>query len=218
MTTEVVLWALPLLLVSRWPHPLAAFLAVALLGLGNPLVDVNVDTSSSGSLLTRCWTVFGALESCLISTMALGAVLMPILVSWLGPAHRGLAVVGLGVTVVALVGLPRMRSLDVRLSCPEGIDVLQSIPMFAPLAPSVLETLARRLTPVRVPSGEVFIREGETSDRFYVIASGLAEVTHGSTVLRREGVLRGDRPAPRRAAHGNDHRGRRHRAAGPRAR
>lgn len=130
--------------------------------------------------------MFGALESCLISTMALGAVLMPILVSRLG-LRTGLAVVGLGVTVVALVGLPRMRSLDVRLSCPEGIDVLQSIPMFAPLAPSVLETLARRLTPVRVPSGEVFIREGETSDRFYVIASGLAEVTHGSTVLRHEG-------------------------------
>ena len=187
MTSGVVLWALPLLLVSLWPHPLAAFLAVALLGLGNPLVDVNMDTIfqriAPDEVLGR---VFGALETCLISTMALGAVLMPILVSWLG-LRAGLAVVGVGVTVVALSGLPRMRSLDARLSRPAGIDVLRSIPMFAPLSPSVLETLARRLTPVRVPSGEVFIREGEASDRFYVIASGLVEVTQNLSVLRREG-------------------------------
>ncbi len=187
MTTGVVLWALPLLLVSLWPHPVAAFLAVALLGLGNPLVDVNMDTIFQrvvpDEVLGR---VFGALETCVISTMALGAVLMPILVSWLG-LRSGLAVVGVGVTAVALAGLPRMRSLDARLSRPAGLDALLSIPMFVPLSPSVLETLARRLTLVRVASGAVFIREGEASDRFYVIASGLVEVTHDSTVLRHEG-------------------------------
>ena len=61
--------------------------------------------------------VFGALETCLITTMALGAALMPILVSWLG-LRAGLAVVGIGVTLVALAGLPRMRSLDGRLRRP----------------------------------------------------------------------------------------------------
>jgi CRP-like cAMP-binding protein len=51
----------------------------------------------------------------------------------------------------------------------------------------VLESLARRLTPLTVAPGQVFIREGEPSDRFYVISSGLVEVTQGTTTLRREG-------------------------------
>ena len=187
MTTGVILWSLPLLLVSIWPHPVTAFLAVALLGLGNPLVDVNMDTIlqriAPDEVLGR---VFGALETCLISTMALGAILMPILNAWVG-LRASLAVLGLGVSAVAVAGLPRMRSLDNRLSRPAGVEVLQGIAMFAPLAPSLLETLARRLDPVTVAPGEVFIREGDPSDRFYVIASGLVEVTQGSVVLRHEG-------------------------------
>ena len=59
--------------------------------------------------------------------------------------------------------------------------------MFAPLSPSVLETLARRLDPVSVPAGVVFVREGEASDRFFVIVSGQVEVTHDLAVLRHEG-------------------------------
>jgi len=85
MTVGVILWSLPLLLVSIWPHPASAFVAVALLGLGNPLVDVNMDTIlqriAPDEVLGR---VFGALETCLIATMALGAVLMPVLNAWLG--------------------------------------------------------------------------------------------------------------------------------------
>jgi hypothetical protein len=187
MTTGVVLWALPLLLVSLWPHPVAAVVAVMLLGLGNPLVDVNMDTIlqrvAPDEVLGR---VFGALETCLIATMALGAVLMPLLNSWLG-LRGALAVLGLGVSAVALAGLPRMRGLDARLRRPAGIDALEAIAMFAPLAPSVVETLARRLSTVTVSAGDVFIREGEASDRFYIIASGTVEVTQAGRVLRREG-------------------------------
>ena len=187
MNIGVALWALPLVLVSIWPHPAAAFLAVALLGLGNPLVDVNLDTIfqriAPDEVLGR---VFGALETCLITTMALGAALMPVLAGWLG-LRSALAVLGIAVSLVALAGLPRMRGLDARLTRPEGLDLLESIPMFAPLSPSVLETLARRLDPVSVPAGVVFVREGEASDRFFVIVSGQVEVTHDLAVLRHEG-------------------------------
>ena len=115
-----------------------------------------------------------------------GASLRSVLVGWLG-LRSALAVLGIAVTLVALAGLPRMRGLDARLTRPEGLDLLLSIPMFAPLSPSVLETLARRLVPVSVPAGEVFVREGEASDRFFVIVSGQVEVTHDLAVLRHEG-------------------------------
>ena len=127
MTTGVVLWALPLLLVSLWPHPVTAFVAVALLGLGNPLVDVNMDTIfqriAPDEVLGR---VFGALETCLITTMALGAALMPILVSWLG-LRAGLAVVGIGVTAggagrAAADAQPRRPVASPGRSRPAGVD------------------------------------------------------------------------------------------------
>jgi MFS family permease len=188
MTYGVMLWSLPLLLVTIWPHPAAAFAAVILLGFGNPLVDVNMETIiqriTPDEVMGR---VFGALEACLIGTMALGAAAMPALVHWWG-LRAALAVVGLGVALLALVGLPRMRSLDQRLGRPEGLDLLEAIPMFAPLTPGVVESLARSLVRVSVPAGEVVVREGTDADRFYVIESGLVEVTQQGAVLRREGA------------------------------
>jgi MFS family permease len=188
MTYGVMLWSLPLLLVTIWPHPAAAFAAVILLGFGNPLVDVNMETIiqriTPDEVMGR---VFGALEACLIGTMALGAAVMPALVHWWG-LRAALAVVGLGVALLALVGLPRMRSLDQRLGRPEGLDLLEAIPMFAPLTPGVVESLARSLVRVSVPAGEVVVREGTDADRFYVIESGLVEVTQQGAVLRREGA------------------------------
>jgi MFS family permease len=188
MTYGVMLWSLPLLLVTIWPHPAAAFAAVILLGFGNPLVDVNMETIiqriTPDEVMGR---VFGALEACLIGTMALGAAVMPALVHWWG-LRAARAVVGLGVALLALVGLPRMRSLDQRLGRPEGLDLLEAIPMFAPLTPGVVESLARSLVRVSVPAGEVVVREGTDADRFYVIESGLVEVTQQGAVLRREGA------------------------------
>jgi MFS family permease len=188
LTAGVVLWSLPLLLISVWPSPATVFAAVTLLGLANPLVDVNMDTIiqriTPDAVLGR---VFGALETCLIATMALGAVAMPVLLHWIG-LRAALAVIGVAVAALALIGLPRMRSLDRRLSRPEGLELLEAIPMFAPLTPAVVEALARSLVHVPVAAGEVVLNEGEESDRFYIIESGLVEVTQAGHVLRREGA------------------------------
>jgi len=80
-----------------------------------------------------------------------------------------------------------MRRLDARLGAPESLPLLQALEMFAPLPLAIMDSLARSLTPVRVKAGEVVLLEGEESDRFYVIESGLVEVTKDGAVLRREG-------------------------------
>ena len=187
MTTGVVLWAAPLVLVAAWPSPATVFVAVALLGLANPLVDVNMDTIvqriTPDAVMGR---VFGAVEACVISTMALGAFLMPLLLH-LWNFRTALVVVGLGVTALALPFLPRMRRLDAKLSAPVGLGLLQGVPMFMPLTPSTVDGLARKLIRVPVPAGGVVLREGEDSDRFFVIESGLVEVTQERVVLRQEG-------------------------------
>jgi MFS family permease len=187
LTVGVVLWAAPLLLVTAWASPVTVFLAVALLGLANPLVDVNLDTIvqriTPDAVMGR---VFGAMEACVITTMALGSFLMPVLLS-VTSLRTSLAVIGLGVTALALPFLPRMRRLDARLTAPAGLDLLAAIPMFAPLAPATVDGLARRLVPVPVPAGGLVVAEGDESDRFFVIESGLVEVTRDGVVLRSEG-------------------------------
>lgn len=187
MTLGVVLWSLPLVLIGIWPSVPMAFLAVALLGLANPLVDVNMDTIiqriTPDAVLGR---VFGALEACLIATMALGAALMPLLLHWLD-LRWAVTVLGAAVAAVAVSGLPRIRQLDVRLGRPDGLLLLERIPMFAPLTPATVESLARALVPVEIGAGEAVLHEGSESDRFYVIESGLVEVTRAGEVLRREG-------------------------------
>lgn len=187
MTVGVVLWAAPLVLIAVWPSPVTVFAAVALLGLANPLVDVNLDTIvqrvAPDAVLGR---VFGALEACVITTMALGAALMPVMLN-LWSLQVALAVIGVGVTALSLPFMPRMRRLDARLTAPAGLDLLTAIPMFVPLTPATVEGLARKLVRVPVPASGVVVAEGEESDRFFIIESGMVEVTHDGAVLRQEG-------------------------------
>lgn len=186
MVLGVVLWSAPLLLVTLWPTPLACFVAVALIGLANPLVDVNVDTIfqrlTPDDMLGR---VFGAMESCLIATAALGALVMPWLLDATG-LRTSLAVIAVPVAILAIAGLPAMMRLDSRLAAPAGLDLLHGIDLFTPLDPATTDQLARALEEARYPAGGVLVREGEASDRFFVIESGRVEVTQGDRVLRTE--------------------------------
>jgi predicted MFS family arabinose efflux permease len=186
LTTGVLLWSLPLLLVTIWPSPVAAFAVMLFLGFANPLVDVNVFTViqrlTPDAVLGR---VFGAFETCLIATMALGSAITPLMLHWWG-LRPTMAVLGVAIGVVALVGLPRLRQMDRQLEAPAGLPLLQAISMFAPLSPVTLDTLARGLVRVPVAAGEVVVREGDESDRFYVIESGTVRVTAADGHLLRE--------------------------------
>jgi MFS family permease len=187
LTVGVLLWSLPLLVIVAWPSVATVFIAMALLGLGNPLVDVNfytvVQRVAPDRVLGR---VFGAMEGALIGTMALGAAVMPFLVD--GPGIRvALAIIALVVGAPTLLLLPAARGLDRRLRAPDELPLLQSLPIFAPLGPARLDALARQLVRVQVPAGSVVVTEGEGGDLFYVIESGRVAVTHGAQLIRHEG-------------------------------
>jgi hypothetical protein len=152
------------------------------------LVDVNVFTVlqrlTPDAVLGR---VFGAFETCLIGTMALGSAITPLMLHAWG-LRTTLGVLGVGIGVVAAAGYPRMRSMDRRLEAPAGLPLLQAIPMFGPLGPVTLDALARALDTVRFAAGDVVVREGDESDRFYIIESGTVRVTAGDGhLLRVEG-------------------------------
>src|SRR3954447_22419632 len=93
----VLFWALLLLLICVWPKAAPAFVAMFIIGAANPVVDVNASTIlqriAPDAVLGR---VFGALESALISAMALGALVMPLLLTTVGLLW------GLGILVAAI--------------------------------------------------------------------------------------------------------------------
>ncbi len=187
LAAGVILWSLPLVLITAFPAPVVCFVVMAFLGFGNPLVDVNMDTLfqrlAPDEVLGR---VFGALEACLIATMSLGALIMPFLITWLG-LRWALLAIAIPVVLVTVLVLPQLRHLDAKLAAPLSLPLLQGVDFFAPLPQAALESLASGATEIRFAAGDVLLAEGSDSDRFYILQSGLVEVTQQGRVLRREG-------------------------------
>jgi CRP-like cAMP-binding protein len=71
---------------------------------------------------------------------------------------------------------------------PASVTELQRIGLFGSLPGATLTTLAERMMREEVPAGRPVVTEGESTDRFYVLLSGLAGVSQ--TLRGARGVLR----------------------------
>jgi MFS family permease len=186
MTLGVLGWSVPLLLLAAVPSPVTTVLALALVGLMDPWVNLGLETIpqriAPDHAISR---VYAAVDSSLTGAVALGALVAPWLLSTLG-LRWALAAMGVAVTAYAVSTWPHMRRLDTRLAPPATLPLIRSLALFAPLPPATQESLARRLVEIDVPAGAVVVAEGEVSDRFYVIASGEVSVTQAGTALRTE--------------------------------
>lgn len=172
----VLLWGVPLLVVAAVPELAAALLAMALIGFGNSMVDINAFTILQR--LTRdevMGRVFGAVESLLIAGMAVGSLAMPLLINTVG-LRSGLAVIGSVTGGMALLALRRLRRIDLVALAPEGLELLRAVSILSPLPERTIERLARSSVVVEIPAGEVVFREGDHGDRFYVVETGAAEI------------------------------------------
>jgi MFS family permease len=183
----VIFWALPLLLAAAWPHMGAAFAAMFVIGFANPIVDVNASTIlqrlTPDEVMGR---VFGALETGLIAAMALGSVIMPILLHFVG-LRWSLAILGIAITLIVLPTLGRLRVLDHRLGDNSTLELLRQVPLFAPLEAKSLERIARQMGRLEVAQGQTVIGEGEAGDRFYVVESGRTTASHDGVPLSSQG-------------------------------
>jgi hypothetical protein len=178
----IALWGFALVLVGLWPEPALALLFLGLLGVGNTLVDVAGMTLTQRAVTEDVLArVFGALEGLLVGTLALGALLAPLLIEALG-IRTALVVTGALLPVFAAVALRRLRSIDRFASAPEReVALLRGVPIFAPLPAVTLEQLALTLEPVRLEAGETVFRQGEPGDRFYIVADGEVEISVDGT-------------------------------------
>ena len=184
----LVLWGAPLLALALWPNVAVAFVLIAVVGVGDTLVDVAALTllqrAVAHDVLAR---VFGALETLVVGAMGLGAMAAPLLVDAFG--ERGaLAATGAVLPLLGALLWRRVRAIDARAAAPDArLALLASVPMFAPLPRAVLEPLAERLVPLAVAGGDLVFREGDPGDRFYVVCEGEVDVAVDGRPVRTLG-------------------------------
>lgn len=181
-------WGAPLVLLggsSRWWLS-GALLAVV--GAGNALVDVTLFTLLQrlvpDAVLGR---VLGAAEMVFTVAMAVLSLTVPVLVHLVG-AEGALRCVGAFLVLLVVVGLPALRRLDAHVVVrSEEVALMQQVPMLRPLPVPAIEHLAHDAVPCVVPAGAWVFAQGDVGDRFFVIASGTAEVVQDGVVLRALG-------------------------------
>ena len=177
----------PLILVGALPRTWTALVVFALIGLAIIICDVSgftlLQRGTPPDVLAR---VFGVLHSAFYATVALGAIVAPVLIHWIG-VRWTLVVVGSLLPLLAALTHATLLRFDTEPTDERQLKLLQEIPIFSPLSPPVLEQLAARLTPVHANAGDELIRAGDHGDRFYVVDKGEVEILVDGEPPRREG-------------------------------
>jgi MFS family permease len=180
----IALFGAPLVLVGVLPSTVSAVLMLALVGVGNALIDVCAFTMlarlTDEAVLAR---MFAGFEALLTLGVAVGGVAAPLVVSLLGP-RGALVVVGLLTPVVVLASVPALRRLDAELRTQDGeVEVLRRVPMLAALPAATIGQLASAVRHVRLAPGEDAVAEGDHGDEFFVVVDGRAEVLQHGVVI-----------------------------------
>ena len=182
LVAAVVAASAALVVIGVEPGVVGIVAMLVLVGASLSTFDVAARTllqrAARTDLLAR---IFGVVEGLEAATIAAGALLAGVLVAVGGATLCAVALAAV-LPLVAVLSGRRMLEIDRHADVPVvEIGLLRSMSLFAPLPPPTLESLARALEPLAVPAGTAVIRQGDTGDLFYAIASGEFAVTRDGT-------------------------------------
>jgi MFS family permease len=189
LAAGLVLWGAPIALLGLVPSPAAALLLLTLPGIGNAVFDLALFTLLQRRIPNQVLgRAFGAFEGVVMASVGIGSIVTPLLIHAVG-VRASLVVIGLVLPTAVAVSWHLLRRMDREVSIPEReLELLRSIPMFAPLPAVALEQLAARMRRVEMPAGSIVVREGDAGDRFYVLAEGACEVLRAGREIARPEV------------------------------
>ncbi|MCB0866654.1 MAG: MFS transporter [Solirubrobacterales bacterium] len=184
----MALWGAPLAAIAVLPYEAAALVLFGVIGLGNILIDVSGFTMLQRAAPEEATArVLGVLEAAMLTSVALGALVTPLLLTTMGTEATFLAC-GLFLPAMALIFWSRLRSIDAASATPtQALELLRPLALFSPLGPLAIEGLARKSSRVRVAAGEDVFHQGDAGDRFFVIAEGQVRVLVDGAEARVEG-------------------------------
>ena len=172
------LWGTPIVLIGLLPFAPAAIVFLALLGIGNAVLDVSGFTIMQRGVPNALrGRVFGVLESGVMLGTGIGSGLAPVLLGLLG-IRGALIATGLVLPLLAVISWRWLGRVDADAVIPEReLALLRGVPMLAPLPMTILEQVAGDAVPVSYADGETIIRQGDAGNCFYILATGRAEVS-----------------------------------------
>ncbi len=188
----VTLWGVPVTLIGVFPQQVVALGLLALVGVGNALIDLGGFTlmgrMAPDEVLAR---VFGVLESLVALSMGVGAIVTSLMIELVG-VRPTLVIAGLLCPICAALSWSRLRGMDRSLDVRDReIALLQRVSMLDVLPLPAIEQLARGLEPLEVPAGATVVAQGDIGDRYFVIESGEVEVVGDGRVIATLGPGQG---------------------------
>ena len=175
----LVFWGLPITLIAPRPYFAAAAVLLAIVGAANSVEDVALFTLLQRSVpddtLTRVLGIFWGLA---MGGVAIGSIAAPVIVKAVGP-RPAFVVVGSILPLLTLATYRRLVEIDRTTAPAPELDLINRVPMFAPLSIAMKERVAANLVPVPLSADELIIRAGDAGDRFYIISAGELDIDAG---------------------------------------
>jgi MFS family permease len=172
----LVFWGVPIALIAPRPDLVAAVFLLAIVGAANAVEDVAgftlLQRITPDEVLAR---VLGVIWSLAMGGVALGSIAAPLLVEAIGP-RAAFVVVGAILPLLTLVTYRRLVEIDRSVPPAAELELLERVPMFAPLSIAAKERVAAHLVPLSVQAGELVIRAGDAGDRFYIVGNGELDI------------------------------------------
>jgi MFS family permease len=173
---SLVFWGAPITLMAPRPYFAAAIVLLAIVGAANSVEDVTVFTLLQrlvpNEMLTR---VLGLVWGLAMGGVAIGSIAGPAIVRAIGP-RPAFVLVGSILPLLALLTYRKLVEIDRTVAPAPELELIDHVPMFAPLSIVTKEQVAASLFPISVPAGEIVIRAGDAGDRFYIVANGALDI------------------------------------------
>ena len=169
----IALWGTPLIVLGVIPEAGAAIVLLAVVGIGNALIDVGGFTMlarlADETVLAR---MFAAFEAILTIGIAAGALLTPLLLQQLD-IRATLVAVGVVTPIAVVACWAELRRLDGRMRVRDAdIELLQQVPMLRALPQPTIEQLAAALEHAEIPRGRAVFQQGAPGDLYYIVERG----------------------------------------------
>jgi MFS family permease len=176
---SLVFWGVPIALIAPQPYFAATLILLAIVGAANSVEDVAVFTLLQriipNEMLTR---VLGLVWGLAMGGVAIGSVSTPAVVDAIGP-RPAFVLVGSILPLLTLVTYRRLVEIDQAVPPTPELELINRVPMFAPLSIVTKERVASSLFPISVSAGELVIRAGDDGDRFYIVRDGEFDIDAG---------------------------------------
>jgi hypothetical protein len=173
---SLVFWGVPIALIASQSYFAATMILLAIVGAANSIEDVAGFTLLQriipNEMLTR---VLGLIWGLAMGAVAIGSIAAPAVVTAIGPRSAFL-VVGSILPLLMLVTYRPLVEIDRAVAPSVERELIDRVPMFAPLSLATKERVASSLVPLSVSAGEVVIHAGDDGDRFYIVGDGELDI------------------------------------------